>query len=203
MAWQIRNRSSNDKLAIDATSYAARVTPYDSRGINRGKKQTYCASTDVPQSVAVTVTKTFSSLTGSATKTVRLQRVVVSGTAAALATVPVVLKKTSAAATGGTPVTMTEIPFVTGATAVTAVAQMFSAAPTVGTLIGAIDSRLITFGITGTSVYDGSAAVFDFTNGGEMESPTLSGVAETFELHFGVAAPSTPVVNVAWYWTEE
>lgn len=182
---------------------ALKVREYDTRQIYRGKKLSYAASTDAPQSVAVTVTKTISSLTGSATKTVRLQRVVVSGTAAALATVPVVLKKTSAAATGGTAVTMTEIPFVTASAAATAVAQMFSAAPTVGTLVGALGTRLITFGISATSVYDGAAATFDFTNGGELETPTLVGVAETFELHFGATAPSTPVVNVAWYWTEE
>lgn len=205
MAWQIRNRSSNDKLAIDATSYAARVTPYDSRGINRGAKATYAASNPAAQAVAVTATVPFAQLIGSATKTVRLQKCIVSGLAStAVATVVVGLVKTSTAASGGTPVGLTELPFVTGSATVTAVAQMFSAAPTAGTAVGTLGAQALTLPLAGTSASDAQCSVvFDFANGHEMETPTLVGVAETFEVRFGSAVANAPSMVVTWIWTEE
>lgn len=184
---------------------ALKVREYDTRQIYRGKKLTYAAANAAVQAVAVTATVPIARLVGSATKTVRLQKCIVSGVAStAITTVCVGLVKTSTAATGGTAVETTELPFVTGSTAPTAVAQLYSAAPTAGTAIGTIAAQMVTLPLIATSVTDGQASyAFDFTNGGEMETPTLVGVAETFEVRFGTAPANAPSMVVTWIWTEE
>jgi len=99
----IKSGASSDNLTIDATSKALRATLYASDGAYMGEKATYRASTIIPLVAAVTVNVPFFNIIGSASKTVTIKRIRVSGmtlTAVGYFTINVV--RYSSASTGGT-----------------------------------------------------------------------------------------------------
>lgn len=184
---------------------ALKTRRYDLRGNYRGPKVTYAACTTA-KSVAVSGTAAFSILAASATKTIRLQKVIFSGVVATAANyVDVVLRKTSTVATGGTPVTLTQTPYVSSSAAGTAAAcNFYTAAPTSGTLVGTLGVQTVFGPLLGTPAVSILPVTFDYTTESEQETPTLTaGSTQSFELNFGTAPGNAVTCTVQWIWTEE
>lgn len=206
MAITIRDGAANNKLGIHATSKAARVTQFDSRGIDRGAKASYAACTAAATAIGSTTVKQFSVLAASASKTIRLQRVRVAATCGTAAIYPdVKLLRCSTLSSGGTSTALTQVPLLsTSAAGSSALCVIYTAEPTEGTLVGTIGSATAFAPITGTPASGIVPVTFDFTNAGELESPALvAGSTQQFALKIGTAYSNALTVNVEWYWTEE
>lgn len=201
----IKSGASTDQLTVDVTSKAARETPYDSRGNNRGLKATYRAAT-ANAVVAAAGTGLFFLIEGSSTKTIRLQRLGVSGeTLTAVAYANIQLQKYSTAASGGTATTLTQVPVDSGSAAGTAGScKVYTAAPTAGSLVGPLgEKRLLMQSTTAAAAGIPNLVEWDFRNGGESEGPVLRGTTQGIALNFGGAPASAVTLSVEVEWTEE
>jgi hypothetical protein len=200
----IKSGASSDNLTVDATSKAARVTMYDARGNLMGSKPTYRACTADTVAAAASATAPFAVIYGSASKTLRVQRIIVSGlTTTTLAIQGVSLIKYSSQPTGGTPVTLTQVPLDANDAAGTSnLCQVYTAAPTTGTALGRIASRRALN--KSTTAVDGSPMtdlVFDFRGMDESMAITLRGTTQGVGLQLHVATATTCTVEIEW--TEE
>lgn len=200
----IKSGAGSDLLTIDATSNAARVSLYDSRGNYNGKKVSYSASTEI-KSVLLTGTDVFAAIYGSGTKTIEIQRIIICGTVATAAVYgDVCVRKTSTAIAGGTSTALTQVPkdSTSGAGTATNV-KVYTVAPTPGTPVGVIDSRQIFLPITGTPAMDTGKVIFDWSNAPENEAPVLRGTGEGLELFFATTTTNAPTLTVVFEWTEK
>jgi hypothetical protein len=201
----IKSGASSDLWTIDPVSKAGRVSLYDSLGNFRGTKATYRAANSAALAAAAG-TGLFFVISGSATKTLNVQRIVISGlTLTAVAYSIVLCQKYSTAPTGGTPVVFTQVPLDSTSAAGTAgLVQGYTAAPTAGTLVGPIGSRRSLMQAT-TAAAAGSTVeiVWDFRGQGETAAGTLRGTAEAIALNFSAAPASAVTMSVEVEWTEE
>ncbi len=200
----IKSGATSDQLTIDATSKAARVTFYDTAGNALTQKATYRAATVGTVAAPASTTAPFFVIYGSASKTLRVQRVTVSGpTTTTLAFQGFELIKYSTQPSGGTATTLNQIPLDSTSAAGTAnLCQVYTVAPTAGTAVGTIDSiRMINKSTTAVDGSEMSTYVFDFRNNAEASAVVLRGTAQGvgLELHTGTAT----TVSVSVEWTEE
>jgi hypothetical protein len=141
-------------------------------------------------------------IVGSASKQVRVLRFAVSGRATAANQLDVQLLKRSSADTGGTPTALTAVSHDSNDAAATAAASSFAAAPTPGTLVGAIRAQQINLSAAGS----GGAAVpveFDFGTVND-KSILLNSASESLYLNLnGATMPGGTVLNVFVEWSEE
>lgn len=174
-------------------------------------KSTYSASTATAASgvvVAAASAAPFFCIYGSATKTVIVHRAVVSGpTLTAVAYHAVVAAKYSTAPTGGTPTVLTQVPHDSNSAAGTAsLAQVYTAAPTAGTLVGPIMTRRFLSQAT-TAAAAGIPDVnieFNFNEGNnDTTGVYLRGTTQGLCLNFGAAPASAVTLSVAMTWTEQ
>ena len=198
----IKSGASSDTLTIDATSKAARITPYDARGNNRGVKATYRASTGATFTAA-NGTAPFFAIGGSATKTIIVQRIFYTATkATAAANVVLNLTKNSVAISGGTAAALTQIPIdSTDAAGTATTLNTYTVAPTPGTNLGTIEARRCLTNITGAVATQD--IFFDFRNVGESQGVVLRGTAENLNLLYQSAPGHATEVSVWVEWTEE
>lgn len=201
----IKSGASTDQLTIDTTSKAARMTPYDTLGVNRGIKRTYRAATAVAFTAALTADQPFFVMQGSATNTIRVQRIVISGFVGTLGIIKANVRKYSTAVSGGTPVGLTAVPLDSASAASTnSLLNVYTAVPTTGTLVGNLASRAAM--VKSGTVVDGAAwmeMVFDFRSVGETEPPVLRGTAQGIGLAWSTAAAAAVLLNLEVEWTEE
>jgi len=160
------------------------------------KRATYSASTTAFAPAASATD--FLTLKGSATTTVRIDRVACSGTSTAPGKALVVALVRSTADTG-TPVALTAVPHDSSDPAATALAGTFAANPTTGTLIGNVRSAVL-------ELTDGTIAapplVWDFGTE-QRESLTLRGVAQQFALNGnGASFPTGAALSCSVEWDE-
>lgn len=143
-------------------------------------------------------------LTGSATRTTRLQSIRVSGSGTAIS-VPVLITKHIVANTGGTATTGTAIPvpfrFDTASAAPTATTVAWTANPTVTAGAGILDNGNL--GVVATTV---GAAVqpylfFDYSSRNYSQAIVLRGVAQEVCVNLNGTSP-TALLNVTFRWTE-
>lgn len=148
---------------------------------------------------------------GSATKTVKVQKILLNGTAGTLVTVPVSLVKKATADTGGTAASTTANPANTitkldsaFATA-SAVPISYTAVPTINDAGTIMAAGSVTLNVTGTTAAPNNPLVFDFTgNNTNLLSPlVLRGVAQQACLHLNTISVSSGVLNGYIVWTEE
>ena len=138
-------------------------------------------------------------LVGSATKTVKLRRVRLSGFAGTAISVPVSLNYQSAADTGGTATQPTVVPNDPGDAAGTAVLNAYTANPTVGTTVGALAQGSLHLPAT-----TGSGEVLDFTwDRPGVKCPTIRGVAQCLSVNLNGTSVSSGKVEAYVEWTEE
>lgn len=136
----IKSGASSDLWSIDATSKAGRTTDYDSAGreVSFQSKQTYsCSNTFTP---AATPTDLIT-LTGSATKTIRVYSMYLATTNTAAGSQQYFVIKRSTADTTGTFVTTTPVPHDSNDSANTATCGHYTANPgALGTAVGTVNT---------------------------------------------------------------
>ena len=175
-----------------------------------GAKTTYAAGA---AGLALAATPTnIATLTGSATKTVKLVRVGLSLQCSALGTslLDVLLQKFSSALTGGTPVSLTMAPMDSNNAAATALAQNWTANSTGGgALVGNIKVAKIMPQFLGAETATDfpqqplPQIIWDFS-ASSMQQPTLRGVAQVLSINLnGGTLVATTTFSVFMIFTEE
>lgn len=162
-----------------------------------GTKTTYSTST-LAFTPAATATDFFT-LVGSSTKTVRVTRVTVSGIATSAATNDVQLVKRTTANSGGTATQPTICQHDSNDAAPTAVANLYSANPTLGSGAGAPRGQKLNLGAAGAA----GVVVWDFTTR-NSKGMVLRGTTQLLALNWsGNAVPSGTSLSLDIEWTEE
>lgn len=183
---------------VNSTLQAVFNLVYD----NSTMKPTYSASSVfVPPAAATDVCL----LNGSATKTVKVRRIILSGASNVVQSDPVAIIKRSTANSGGTTGALTEVPYdsvnslTNAANAATAVALNYTAVGTVGTAVGTLADPHMQWSNLTTGL--GSQLVITF---GQLGSPVvLRGVAQGLAVNLNTMTYLTPVLSCTFEWTEE
>jgi len=139
-------------------------------------------------------------LRGSATKTLKVRRVIVGGVASAAVSEPVSIIKHSSAPVGGTTTVMTAVPYDSASSAATGLADIYTAnATSPGVVVGALADVYLQFGVT-TASFPAYAYTF-----GELGSPAvLRGVAQTLAVNLGGGTkPTGLLLSCTFEWTED
>lgn len=205
MAIKILSGASSDEATIDPVSKAIRVTLYNLDGTNSAKKKTYRASTIIPLVAAVTVNVPFFNIIGSATTTVVIRSIRVSGmTLTAVGYFAINLEKLSTASSGGTSTTPPCVPLDSNDAAATAVVRAYTVAPTKGNLVGTIASwRALWQATVAAAAGTTDWHVFDFGDTYETKGIYLRGVTQEIALVFPVVLASAGTLAIDIEWTEE
>lgn len=201
---EIKSGASADKLTIDPTSKAARVTLYDARGNLMGQKATYAAAVTAKTAVFAG-TAPFLALYGSASKVIRVQRILVTATVATAAVYgDLVVRLRTATISGGTKTDLTQVATDQNNPAATAaICGLYTAAPTAGTGGGPIAAMSAYCPITATAALGPGFYDFDWRHRWETEAPVLRGTGQGVEVAFGTTPTNAPTVVAAIWWTEE
>jgi len=178
------------------------VSDTGSQRVVLAQETTYSAGTTL-KTATTAGTAPFFSICGSASKTVRIQRITITGTVASAAIYgDIVLKKTSTATSGGTATTLTDVPFDSNSTAATAVVKYYTVLATAGTSAGVLLTQTAFFPITGTVSMMLPQVVWTWRDP-DAESPTLRGTAQCMEANFGTTPTNAPTLSVSIAWTEK
>ncbi len=205
MSVSIVSGASSDILTIDATSKAARVTIYNTDGTANGEKQTFRASTIIPLVAAVTVNVPFFNIIGSASKTITVKRITVSGmTLTAVGYFTINCEKLSTASSGGTSTTLVSVPLDSNNSAATAVVKAYTVAPTKGNLVGTVASwRALWQATTAAAAGVTDYFTFNFGDMRETKGVILRGTGQELALTFPVVLASAGTLSVDIEYTEE
>jgi hypothetical protein len=179
---------NNGRLIVDAV-------PVD------GSKATYSATSAIGFASATTATDIFT-ITGSATKTIRIIRIAFSAQETTAGVVNVLLIKRSAANTGGTFATATAVPHDSNDAAATATVLNYTANPSaLGAAVGTIRAARIFIPTSGTDTSN-SVNESDFGIGPE-KAIVLRGTTQVLAVNLN----ATTVAGGTWTcyveWTEE
>lgn len=167
-------------------------------------RATYSAT--VENLVPVATAQDIFTIIGSATKTVYVHKVAVSGTRTAHAHDIVILNKRSTANTGGTSTTRTAVPHDSLNAAATAVVRAFTANPTLGTLIGNIKTARVSFPVQTPSNAQGNGGphvVWEWQAGQDGQPLVLRGVAQQVALNLNGVSIAGGLINISIEWSEE
>lgn len=154
-------------------------------------------------------------IAGSATKTIRVDRIAIGGTAGTLVAAPIQVVRRATADTGGTAATTTANPGVTTQiasrdtgqslnTAASAVLISYTANPTINDSAPVyIDSLMLVLNLTSTA--SPQDTIFDWSRDIEnnVQTPTLRGAAQQLCVNLAAVSISSGVVNGSITWTEE
>lgn len=200
----IKSGIGTTELAIDETSKAARTSLYDTRGNSLNMKASYSASTALKTATAAG-TAPFACIYGSSTKTIRVHRIIVSGTCATTAVYgDIIVKKTSDTISGGTATALIKVPKDSTSAASTATnVNFYTVLPTAGVLVGTIASQQVFLPVTGTPAVDVKPVIFDWTMQSMNEAPVLRGTTQGLELSFGTTTTNAPTLTVTFEYSEE
>ncbi len=168
-----------------------------------GGMPTYSAST-INNFAPAASPQDICTLSGSATKTIRVTKISFSATQTTGGYENVFLLRRSTLDTGGTSTTMVAMPYDSADAAPTAVGRYYTANPTTGTLVGvirAIRTYMAATGSTSGTSGDGSVA-FEF-NVPPARPLVLRGATQMIALNLGGVAISGGSVQCFFEWTEE
>jgi hypothetical protein len=177
---------------------AVSVTPSD------GYKATYCAS--ITGLVTATNATDIFTITGSATKVVRVVRTRITGTQSTQGWQDVLLIKRSSANSAGTSTTQTAVPNDSADAAASAVVRAYTANPTLGAVVGTMKSQQLFVPIQAPGGAGAAGAVdyLEWTFGsGPYKALVLRGVAETAALSLNTTTLTGSDFNIEIEWTEE
>lgn len=161
-----------------------------------GYKATYGATDDALTPAATPTDVVI--INGSATKTIRIKSITVSGIAATAGSMDLTLVKRTAANSGGTAATVHWAKFDSADNNATAVVQSYSANPTTGAGY-AISTKTLNFGLAGAA----GTVTWDFSNRND-KAIVLRGTAQGLALNFnGNTVPTTGKFSFGIEWTEE
>ena len=183
-----------------ATVNAGKALNVSLDGISSATYRAVCA----PFSAGTSATTAIATITGSATKTVRVTKVSVSSTTATAAVYyDLQLNKTSAAHTGGTPVVATVVPLDSNFAAGTATVNAYTAAPTSGSAVGVVDSTRVFSPITGTPALGPQPYTFVFPAFGNS-ALVLRGIAQELEVRINAVTPANAQTwDIVFEWVED
>ncbi len=194
------------KNAFGALDTATLVSATNPLPVETVQKATYRASTTAVLVPAVTSPNPFFTIYGSATKTIRVQNIKISGlTLTAVAYLNIGLKKYSTAVSGGTSTALVQVPRDANSAAGTATnVNAYTAIPTAGTAIGDMSSRRI-LGQATTAAAAGIPQVveFSFEPSGDGTAIVLRGTAQGIGLYWITAPATTVSMLLTVEWTEE
>lgn len=156
-----------------------------------------CATSFTP---AATPTDVFT-LTGSASKTVRLLKVTIGATQTTAAVRDVVLLKRSAANTGGTSAAATAVSHDSTNAAATATALSYTVNPAgLGALVGNLRVQKLAIPVTGASTL--TPLEWDFGTTAD-QSVTLRGTAQVASVNLNSVSSAGNLFDICMEWTEE
>ena len=189
-------------LTIDSTAKAARFTEYapDGTVLKPSARYSYAAS-----SAAVTFQMAASatdvcSITGSATKTVKVANVVFIASQTTAGNVNVILVKRSSANTGVVFSTPTVFPLDSASPAGTAVVRIHTANPTTGTPVGYVGVNRILIPAAATAV---SPDAFNSSYGLLSQPVVLRGTSEVLAVNLNGQTVTGGSFGCGFIWTEE
>lgn len=159
-------------------------------------KRTYSASFTATPAAAATDIAT---ITGSASTTVSVTKIIISGSQTTGGMVPVAFVKRTAVNTGGTSAAVTPAKHVTADAAPTAVVNNFSANPT--GLGAGVQLRKQNVPFAALTAVTNNITTFDF--GASGEPIVLAGVAEALAINLAAATITGGSVNIDIEFTEE
>jgi hypothetical protein len=173
---------------------------YTANGI-QSQVKTY-KYTSLGNTPAATPTDIFT-ISGSASKTIRITKIVVGGAASTAGDLNPIIVHRSTANTGGSPTNPTPVPrdAIADSTA-TATLALYTANPaTTGTVAGNWDSCRLFLQVTTTGAPD----VCSFTYGvNDDQLPVLHGAGDYLAINFaGATLPSGAIVDIDVEWTED
>jgi hypothetical protein len=137
-------------------------------------------------------------ITGSSTKTVKVQRVVFTANQTTGAARDVMLIKRSTSNSGGTSVTLTKVPLDSNSAAATAVCKSYTANPTLGSTVGTVRSRKTYVGTLTGSGSNSDEFIVEF-----MVPLVLRGTGESLCVNLNGVSTSGGVFTGSFEWSEE
>lgn len=159
---------------------------------------TYSASVN-GLALAATATDVFT-LTGSATKTIKITKVEVNAVQMTASQVVVVLLKRSTANTAGTSTAQTAVPYDSANVAATATVLAYTANPTTGTLVGNLfTQRVFMPGAATASDAKGLSVVFGDVG---QQYIVLRGIAQVFSVNLAGVSVVGGSANISIEWME-
>lgn len=165
--------------------------------VRNGNAQTYSAA-----ALAVTPPATPTDIwciTGSASKTVFVKRLYISGIATGLSTIDLIVNKHSTADTGGTSAAITAVPHDSTNAAATATVTAYSVNPAaIGTVTGSVD----TFKITLSTIATQNNERAKLYGSEDMQSIRLRGVAEQICINANSVTTTGNSYNITADWVE-
>ncbi len=163
-----------------------------------GQKFTFSASIS-GLAVAASATDVFT-ITGSATKTVKVTHLEVSAVQTTSANAGIVLLKRSTANSGGTSTNPAKVPHDSNNPAATATVAAYTANPTTGSLVGNIRANKIFVSTAGSL---GQEVIMDFGQRPGGQALTLRGAAESLSINLGGVTLAGGSFSIDVEWTEE
>jgi hypothetical protein len=192
--------SSGSPYAATAAQLIAGTALAGSFAYSDGLRATYGASISGLAS-ASSATDIFT-IIGSATKTIRVTRLEISGTQTTAASALVSLILRSAADTGGTSSTPTVIPYDSNSAAGTAVVRAYTANPAaLGSAVGTVKNFLLFLPAPATTAV-GQLVALGFGDR-PAQAIVLRGVAQTLAVNLGGTTITGGSFNINIEWTEE
>lgn len=141
-------------------------------------------------------------ISGSATKTIRIKHISVDGTQTNTSSRTVLLVKRSSANTGGTSVVLTNVPYDSSNQPATAVVRYYTANPTaLGTSVGSFHNEKLIVGAANSA--DSDALVFSTLDSSSSQDITLRGVNEFLCINMNGVTSTGNSMNIDIMWTEE
>ena len=191
----------NDALTANVSASGDYISPVtDTYGASIVKdqqrhKRTYsCAFVVAP---AATATDIFQMI-GSASTTVEITKIVLSGTGTAAGMSDIYFAKRSTANTVGTFTASNMVPHLSTDAAATAVGSIYTANPTLGTLVGNVRIISMTFGTTTTS----SLNIFEVDFGEKGKPIILSGVTQSLAINLNGITIAGGSIKISVEFTE-
>ncbi len=175
----------------------AKITAGISAAPIDGTKATYSAA--IRNLVLVTGATDFFTITGSATKTVKVVRISVNGVRTVSQNNDMILLKRSTANSGGTSSIPTIVPHDSNSAVATAVVRAYTANPTLGTLAGIMKAFKMFINAVGTGISDATLWEAKYPS----QAFTLRGTSEVLSVSFGAQAISGADFDCDIEWTEE
>lgn len=141
-------------------------------------------------------------ISGSATKTIRIRQVVISGIASSAGNIPIVIHRRTTDNTGGTSTTPTPAQRDGSDDTATAVVRQYSANPSaLGTSLGPIDGGRLAIPTATSGQLDRFVAQYSWLN---EKAPTLRSATDFFAINLnGATLPTGLALDIGIWWTEE
>jgi hypothetical protein len=183
--------NSGNRLLVDALVSSSNTTLID------GVLATYSASAEF--TAGTTPTDVFT-LTGSATKTIKIRKITLGLTVTSGVNLGIFVVKRSTANSGGTSTTRDAVPWDSNNAAATAVCRAYTANPTLGTLTGNLQTALAY--ASGGGTIGSTPLVLEYT--GTAQQPlTIRGTSQLIAINMGGVTRAGNSIRATVIWTEE